>query len=59
MFGRLPDACICIVLGILLLQMAEDVAKIPGQWIFAFVSVVTAAVAFGTAAFVTWPTSRR
>lgn len=59
MFGRLPDAIICIILGIFLLCMAEDVTKIPGHSIYAFLTVATAAIAFGTAAFITWPTSRR
>ena len=59
MFGRIPDAIICILLGIFLLAMAEDVAKIPGHSIYAFLSVVTAAIGFGAAAFITWPTRQR
>src|SRR3546814_19955852 len=51
MFGRLHDACICIMLGILILGMAEDIAQIPGNAIYAFMSVMTAAGAFGTADF--------
>lgn len=59
MFGRFPDACICIVLGLLMLGLGDDMSKIPGHWIYAFLSVATSAICFGVAAFLTWPTSAR
>lgn len=59
MFGRIPDAAICIIVALISACMAYDVSSIPGQTIYAMLSLATASFGFACAFMILSPKTAR